>query len=476
MLTLAVYRGNRLVQELELDGQEVRIGRHADNTLVLPDESKGVSRNHAVLRVENGAYALSDLKSQNGTFVDGARVTHASLFVGQDIVIGPYRLVLQPADALEAETGPMSVIAPPAPVASPLPPAARAEGTASLRNGAASTQRDAGATISKKRPSPLLFVVPVVVLALAFTVFLWRRSANPGTEQAVVESPGPTTTTTVALNVTPPSDPLLERLTAVRTAVEAAEAQTAAPPAGVAPLTAAQYGTAARDLERVLTDVVQPMLSENPTHPELLALQTRITTGISSARQVEKTLVAKTAKPTPPVVRADPDDVRPRPDESPTDYQRRNAEAKKDYAYGERLLQQGDWAAAVAVWGDLEKREGSWRNTVGYAVKAREALAGAAAFAVTEARRLEAAGDLVGAWKELEIAVKYDAPNAAAALESNLERRRLAARNAMKEGRSYANRRDTAEATKRFQQAIGLLPPQDPLRIEAESELKRITG
>src|SRR5688572_13651313 len=94
MLTLTVYRGDRIVQELDLNGPEIGIGRNADNAVVLPDDGRGVSRAHAVLRVENGSYVLYDRDSQNGTFLDGKRIKRAVIQPGRDIVIGPYRLVL----------------------------------------------------------------------------------------------------------------------------------------------------------------------------------------------------------------------------------------------------------------------------------------------------------------------------------------------------------------------------------------------
>jgi len=58
-------------------GAPTRIGRSLDNDLVLPDQS--ISRHHASITVVDGTFRLSDLNSQNGSFVDGRRVSQATL-------------------------------------------------------------------------------------------------------------------------------------------------------------------------------------------------------------------------------------------------------------------------------------------------------------------------------------------------------------------------------------------------------------
>jgi len=67
----------------------LRIGRANDNDIVLTD--LGVSRHHAELRnVGDGRYAIADLDSSNGTFLNGARVIFTSPVTEQDIIgIGP---------------------------------------------------------------------------------------------------------------------------------------------------------------------------------------------------------------------------------------------------------------------------------------------------------------------------------------------------------------------------------------------------
>jgi ABC-type multidrug transport system ATPase subunit/pSer/pThr/pTyr-binding forkhead associated (FHA) protein/ABC-type multidrug transport system permease subunit len=75
-----------------LRSDTMRIGRDADNDLVLDDPN--VSRQHAeVRRAGDGRHVLRDLSSRNGTRLNGRPVRTAPLAPGDVIGIGPYRLV-----------------------------------------------------------------------------------------------------------------------------------------------------------------------------------------------------------------------------------------------------------------------------------------------------------------------------------------------------------------------------------------------
>jgi len=92
--------------ELEVsEGQRIRIrsnftlGRTDANDLPLPDIK--VSRRHALVQKQgNNELLLVDLGSRNGTFLNGQRVTTASLLRDKDrISIGPYRLIFHQPNA-----------------------------------------------------------------------------------------------------------------------------------------------------------------------------------------------------------------------------------------------------------------------------------------------------------------------------------------------------------------------------------------
>ena len=71
-------------------GRRLTVGRHRSNDLVLRDEH--CSRQHAVFYDKDGQWVVQDLESQNGTYVDGAKVTLAPLYDGQEIRIGQVRM------------------------------------------------------------------------------------------------------------------------------------------------------------------------------------------------------------------------------------------------------------------------------------------------------------------------------------------------------------------------------------------------
>ncbi|HET7678428.1 MAG TPA: DUF3662 and FHA domain-containing protein [Candidatus Limnocylindrales bacterium] len=68
---------------LTVQGGMVRVGRAADNDLVLADDR--VSRHHGQFSARQGALVYRDLDSSNGSFVNGSRVTEIAL--GPDDVL-----------------------------------------------------------------------------------------------------------------------------------------------------------------------------------------------------------------------------------------------------------------------------------------------------------------------------------------------------------------------------------------------------
>jgi len=71
-------------------GKEYIIGRSRDADIQLTDER--VSRNHASLRWSGSGFALVDLQSTNGTFVNGGKAGSIRLLDGDRIRIGPHDL------------------------------------------------------------------------------------------------------------------------------------------------------------------------------------------------------------------------------------------------------------------------------------------------------------------------------------------------------------------------------------------------
>lgn len=84
---LVHVQGTELGRVRELTASEILLGRASDADLWLGDD--GVSRRHAKLVKQGKDYIVEDLKSANGTFVQGERVTRQKLQDGDQIQLGP---------------------------------------------------------------------------------------------------------------------------------------------------------------------------------------------------------------------------------------------------------------------------------------------------------------------------------------------------------------------------------------------------
>ena len=84
---LVAIAGAEPVKRVEIAAAPVTIGRDTRQTLVFDDTA--VSRMHARVSLVNGAVTVEDLKSTNGTFVDGTRITGpVTLREGQVLRVG----------------------------------------------------------------------------------------------------------------------------------------------------------------------------------------------------------------------------------------------------------------------------------------------------------------------------------------------------------------------------------------------------
>src|SRR5581483_10698510 len=84
--SLVVIDPNGHRHRVSIDPLPFQIGRHSDNHLVIRDSR--VSRNHARIVLENGAYVLEDAGSTPGTFVNSKRITRATLGNSDKIEFG----------------------------------------------------------------------------------------------------------------------------------------------------------------------------------------------------------------------------------------------------------------------------------------------------------------------------------------------------------------------------------------------------
>ena len=90
---LVLLRDGEIVKRFVLEDRRVLVGRDADNDL--PVASEFISRHHAQISFYRGSYWVMDLKSTNGTFVNGKRVRRRRLTDRDVIAVGHHRLVFQ---------------------------------------------------------------------------------------------------------------------------------------------------------------------------------------------------------------------------------------------------------------------------------------------------------------------------------------------------------------------------------------------
>jgi hypothetical protein len=88
---LVVKRGPNAGSRFLLDADLTTAGRHPDSDIFLDDIT--VSRRHAEFVRETQGFAVRDVGSLNGTYLNRERIEHAVLAGGDEVQIGKYRLV-----------------------------------------------------------------------------------------------------------------------------------------------------------------------------------------------------------------------------------------------------------------------------------------------------------------------------------------------------------------------------------------------
>src|SRR5260370_7473365 len=109
MFTIIISEKGGAERRETFDKNEINVGRVQGNDLMLPKGN--VSKHHARLLYREGRFIVTDLKSTNGTYVNGRKISQATIVrEGDKIYIGDF--------VLRLETGqPQPPLAPP-----PIPP------------------------------------------------------------------------------------------------------------------------------------------------------------------------------------------------------------------------------------------------------------------------------------------------------------------------------------------------------------------
>ncbi len=498
MPKLTVMRGDDVVGVMDLASTDQRIGRGQDNDIVLPDEGKAVSRCHAELRHEGDGFVVIDLGSQNGTWINGERVTRAAVSAGAEIAIGPYRLVwsetgdppqVRPVSGAEPPSTLTGTAARPASVETAV---ASTGGTQKFRHTSAvvapAPANQSGKKKSAVRPpaTPAALAAPgragdpiawlarqpkplvlggFLVLVIA-TTFL-RPSATPAPAPEANGDSG-------AAPVAPPIDPVIKSPNAETIARH---------------LTEARKLEATQEYERAIREHLDQALLVDPRYSETVELMARFRDLAAKATpQVPAPEVPPVAPPPPPPpppqpprqrlapVDADPNLLPRVAGESLAVWQARNATLGMDYQQALERLQAQDWLQAISRLESVAARHPTYRDVVLRLEETHASLQESVRAAIEMARSLEAKGDLVGALREYQRAGTLGHAAADGLGSAVSDRMRREGQDAFTRARQYDALGRQPEAIALYERAARYLATDNPNRKIAEDRLQRLRG
>jgi pilus assembly protein CpaF len=117
MIKLTITEKGGEPKALSFDKDDVSIGRVSGNDIVLPKGN--VSKRHSRLSLRNGQIEIADLKSTNGTYVNGRKIADPMLLTGTDrVFVGDFLITVEGAAAGEGASAARRIPVPPPP---PLP-------------------------------------------------------------------------------------------------------------------------------------------------------------------------------------------------------------------------------------------------------------------------------------------------------------------------------------------------------------------
>jgi len=86
-----VTQGAKSGSRYLLDKDRITVGRHPESDIFLDDIT--VSRRHAEVRRSEAGWAVADVGSLNGTYVNRARIDETALTEGDEVQVGKFKLV-----------------------------------------------------------------------------------------------------------------------------------------------------------------------------------------------------------------------------------------------------------------------------------------------------------------------------------------------------------------------------------------------
>jgi pSer/pThr/pTyr-binding forkhead associated (FHA) protein len=104
MLKILLKLKDKELKTLETDKAEITIGRNENSDICI--NNLGASNKHARIFQRNGQYIIEDLKSTNGTLVNGETTITAKLSGNEVVTIGKHNLYISIQDGQNATANP----------------------------------------------------------------------------------------------------------------------------------------------------------------------------------------------------------------------------------------------------------------------------------------------------------------------------------------------------------------------------------
>jgi hypothetical protein len=140
MAKLVILNQGMTGRAFELNVERTTVGRVEDNTFQIPDPS--VSSHHAEILLRGSDIFIRDIGSTNGTFINGDRISEATLQPGQVLKFGQVELKIDDGKPVTPPPPPVPVggqapapVAAPAPAKAPAAPKQSVEGTLIIPRG-----------------------------------------------------------------------------------------------------------------------------------------------------------------------------------------------------------------------------------------------------------------------------------------------------------------------------------------------------
>lgn len=480
MPKLTIHRGPTLIREIELGEVDLRIGRGEENDVVLPDETKGVSRFHAELRREGGQYSLIDLNSQNGLWVGGRKVQKITLEAGVRVTLATYTLMLvaqaaaaetpaaqpgavpQTTDTivknvdvrLETKEQPTAVDPPgPRPVRQVKP----AKRSPSTTGGAPAPGLIAAIA---RLPKPILFGGTAVVMVLIMGLGqLFGPSAQETPDHTDVDE---------ALRIEPraqASNDEVKRqaLNDAAALIQSSDFDNAIRVLDEA-LLAVPTDVALLELKAKATDAQARAAAAPPTVPPVTVLLPPPAQPPSRPRTTRST--APTREPQPTVTR--------KPGESQAEWVARDRQIAARYEEAKSLSDARSLAAASGLLAEIQRDEPGYKDVALLLAGARENIRVTAQQALEAGVKLEASNDLSGALQQYERAAQID-ESLGVIVQENAKRVRSRMRtegaDAFTRAKQYDALGRTPEAVALYDRAYRYLTDDEPNRKVAKDRL-----